>query len=203
MTVAPRCRAPRLRRSFPPLESEREGLLRDRNRAAFEDDPRRSELERRLLDLSGTLALLFLPDPYIGELLVCGRYFPGGRPLMRLGLPSSCHSNAAVLPVETDGAVRIAFGYALRPDGLWRQHSFGMVVEDERIVETTERRVRYFGFVLDDRETLLRLVAEGRSANLRPEEMKDVRRFIRESYDLPAEDLDRLDRLIAKRVRPR
>jgi hypothetical protein len=35
------------------------------------------------------------------------------------------------------------------------------------------------------------------SGNLWPEEVEEVRRFIRESYDLPAEHLDRIDRLIA------
>ena len=44
---------------------------------AFTADPRRVELERRLLDLGGVMALLFLPDPQIGELLERGRYFPG------------------------------------------------------------------------------------------------------------------------------
>jgi hypothetical protein len=186
--------APKLRRPFPTLEPEREAFLRDRNRAAIEDDPRRAELERRLLDLGGTLALLFLPDPSIGELLARGRYFPGGRALMRLGLPSCCHSNAALLPVQTDGAGRIAFGYALSPDGLWRQHSWGLTIKEGRIVETTERRVRYFGIVLDDAETMLWLLAETHSGNLWPEEVEDVRRFIRESYDLPAEHVDQIDR---------
>ena len=92
-------RAPRLRRSFPPLEPEREASLRERNRAAFADDPRRVELERRLLDLGGTFAPLFLPDPQIGELLDRGRSFPGARALMRLGEPSACHANAAMMLV--------------------------------------------------------------------------------------------------------
>jgi hypothetical protein len=50
MAARPR-RPPKLRRSFPPREPEWEALMRDKNRAAFAEDPRRAELERRLLDL--------------------------------------------------------------------------------------------------------------------------------------------------------
>ena len=105
-----RRRAPSLRRPFPVLEPEREAFLRGRNRVAFTADPRRVELERRLLDLGGVMALLFLPDPQIGELLERGRYFPGARALMRLGEPASCHANAAMMFVQSEGEVRVAIG---------------------------------------------------------------------------------------------
>jgi hypothetical protein len=39
--------------------------------------------------------------------------------------------------VQSVGEVRIASGYALSSDGLWRQHSWGMDVADGRILETT------------------------------------------------------------------
>jgi hypothetical protein len=193
-TIAPRRRPPKLRRTFPPLEPERQESLRQRNRVAFADDPRRVELERRLLDLGGTVALLFLPDPQIGELLDRGCYFPGAGSLMRRGLPSACHTNAAMLLVRTSGLVRIAFGYALSTDGLWRQHSWGVDAEDGRIIETTERRVRYYGHILNDDETLLRLLAEIQSGDLWPEEREEMRRFILQFYRVPADLVDRITR---------
>jgi hypothetical protein len=85
-----------LKRSFPALELEREAFLRDRNRAAFAEDLRRAELKRRLLGLGGTIALLFRPDPQIGEPLDRGRYFPGAGALMCRGEPSACRANAAM-----------------------------------------------------------------------------------------------------------
>jgi hypothetical protein len=201
MTVAPRRRAQRLRRSFPPLEPEREAILRERNRAAFEYDPCRAELERRLLDLGGTLALLFLPDSHVGELLDRGRYFPGARALMQLGEPSACHANSAMMFVRSKGAVWIASGYALSADGLWRQHSWGVDADDGRVLETTDRRVRYFGILLNDCETLLRPLAVVRSGHLWPEEASEVRRFIRKNYGRRAERPVRIDRPRSGRTR--
>ena len=40
-------------------------------------------------------------------------------------------------------------GYALSDDGLWRQHSWGLLTDD-RVVETTVARLRYFGAILTD-----------------------------------------------------
>jgi hypothetical protein len=176
-------RAPKLRRKFPALESESKAILRERNRAVFSCEPRRAELERRLLGLGGTTALLFLPDPLIGKLLDRGRYFSRAGALMMRGLPSQCHANALTMFVETRGDIRICTGYALSDDGLWRQHSWGVTSEDGRIVETTAHRVRYFGFLLDDAETaqlLLLNIGTRFGGNKR---LKRVCRFIREFFD--------------------
>jgi hypothetical protein len=187
-----------LRRDFPALEPGREDLLRERNRVALEDDPRRAELERRLLDLGGRMALLFLPDLQIGELLARGRYFPGARALMRLGAPSGCHGNVAMLHIESRGEVRIAQGYALSDDGLWRQHSWGVDAEDGRVLETTDRRVRYFGLVLNDAEVAMRLLEVIRSGHLWPEEVEEVREVLLKVYRLPVELVDLADRGMAE-----
>jgi hypothetical protein len=165
-------------------------LLQDRNPAAFADDPRRAELERRLLDLGGVMALLFLPDPQIDKLLDRGHYFPGARALMHLGDPSACHANGAMMFVESRGEVRVASGYALSPDGLGRQHSWGIDPVDGRILETTERRVRYYGYVLNDAESAMCLLALIESGDLWPDEVRAVRRFLRRVYRLPGELLD-------------
>jgi hypothetical protein len=59
-------------------------------------------------------------------------------------LPSHCHSNAALLWKVAGGVIAIATGYALSKDGLWRRHSSG--IDHGLVVETTEPRIRYFGF---------------------------------------------------------
>ena len=143
---------------------------------------------------------MFLPDHQIGELLDRGRYFPGSGARSRRGEESACHANASMLLVATKGAVRIASGYALSPDGLWRQHSWGVAAEDGRVVETTERRVRYFGFILNDAESLLFLLGNLQSGDLWPDEVKQVRRFIAKFYRPPAELEDRIDQLMGERM---
>ena len=136
------------------LESDREQVLRERNQAAFASEPRLADLEKRLLDAGGLVALLFLPEPHVGELLERGRTFPECWPQLRRDKQSDCHRNAARLFCRTKGAVRIASGYALSDDSLWRQHSWGVKAKTRRVIETTEHRLRYFGFVLNDAESM-------------------------------------------------
>jgi hypothetical protein len=56
---------------------------------------------------------------------------------------SSCHENCEKLFMEgkIDSCV---FGYALSNDGLFRVHSWGL--KDGKIIETTEKRLLYFGY---------------------------------------------------------
>jgi hypothetical protein len=59
---------------------------------------------------------------------------------------SSCHQNvASVWTKKKFGIVGVATGYALSEDGLWRQHSWGILRDG--VLETTEVRVKYFGVV--------------------------------------------------------
>lgn len=75
------------------------------------------------------------------------------------GKISACHQNSAEVFLENVDIYRIATGYALSSDGLWRQHSW--VVEatssesdydtpsDWNIIETTEVRDEYFGYIMN------------------------------------------------------
>jgi hypothetical protein len=105
-----------------------------------------------------------------------------------------------MLLVQTRGTVRLASGHALSTDGLWRQHSWGVVAEDGRIVETTERRVCYYGIVLSNAETVLRLLGMIESGELWPEEVEEVRESILKFYQLPAGLVGGVDRLRAERM---
>jgi hypothetical protein len=78
-----------------------------------------------------------------------------------------------------------------------------VAAEDGRIVEKTERRVRSYRFVIDDDETLLWLLAQTPSGDLCLEEVEDVPRFSRKFYGVPAEGLDRIDRIMARQARSR
>lgn len=68
--------------------------------------------------------------------------------------PCRCHGNSGVFwknYSEQNGFdnIKIVTGWCLSTDGLWRSHSFVYQPMDNVIIETTEKRVIYFGFSLD------------------------------------------------------
>lgn len=71
---------------------------------------------------------------------------PKGLKMME-GDARACHSNSARL--YESNPVEIVTGYGLS-DHVWRQHSW--VLWNGKVVETTVRREKYFGFVLTPEE---------------------------------------------------
>ena len=76
-----------------------------------------------------------------------------------IGEASQCHANSAELywnnrnNKELTMDVRICTGYALTDDGMWRQHSWIILIdrfnnEIDTVIETTLKRVAYYGVVL-------------------------------------------------------
>lgn len=88
-------------------------------------------------------------------------YFMDGRKqvLVKKGRPSQCHANSCDLwEANRDKDLHIMTGYALSQDGMWRQHTW-LVQRYEtatqkrmRIVETTEKRLAYFGVEYTEEE---------------------------------------------------
>ena len=94
------------------------------------------------------------PDPDLEALLRQGQIWDGLARLV-LGEPGRCHVNAASLYQRNSTRFRIVTGYALSADGLWRQHSWVYDISPRRrrrIIETTERRVQYYGVMLSPAE---------------------------------------------------
>jgi hypothetical protein len=58
--------------------------------------------------------------------------------------PNECHHNTAKL-WKAGKLDAICLGYGLSDDGLWREHYWG--IKDDRIVETTVSRIRYFSVI--------------------------------------------------------
>jgi hypothetical protein len=140
-TVVARVRS----RKFRPLSASRQAFLETRWNLFVVEQPRLRALRRRLLSLGG-LEVVPLPDPDLEVVLARGEVFDGRRPTLRPDRASSCHSNVARLWRATD-ETRIVTGWALTADGLWRQHSWALDLGG-RVIETTEKRILYYGAVL-------------------------------------------------------
>src|SRR5579863_8360270 len=130
------------------LMTEEQRLLLDgRIRAAAEQQPEILALRTMLLRIGG---VELVPSPTLDAdvpiLIEHGTVMPGAVASKFLD-EGRCHENASELWLDNkDGLVGIGVGYALSAYGLWRQHSWG--VAQERIVETTSERIKYFGRVL-------------------------------------------------------
>lgn len=118
-----------------------------REQAAFRRRHGYSELERILLDRAGKRVVL-QEEPDLGPLLNEGEFVAGGRAVYQKMKACNCHGNAADLWRESAGHIQIATGWALS-NGIWLQHSWGWDPHFEHIIETTEKRSLYYGFVLD------------------------------------------------------
>lgn len=132
--------------------------IRRRNRRLFQQQPELKQLEAKLLQLGGKLVPFpvprpgYLSEPYAKKLLARGYAQPGAPARYQRGQANSCHSNAARLWASNPRRYAIESGYALSRDGGWREHSWIYDLKDRQIIESTEKRVKYFGFRLTDPE---------------------------------------------------
>jgi hypothetical protein len=117
--------------------------------------PEFAALVDRLLAIAGVRVVPpGVPDPHLEQLLGQGQLWEGLAKLVP-GTPGRCHENAARLYQRNPARFRVVTGYALSADGLWRQHSWGYDTASRsrrRIMETTERRLRYYGVLLSAAE---------------------------------------------------
>lgn len=65
-------------------------------------------------------------------------------------VPNKCHQNSAYMYQENENVTHIGTGWGLSSDGLWRQHSWGMI--DDELIETTVGRDIYYGVLLNGQE---------------------------------------------------
>jgi hypothetical protein len=114
-------------------------------------NPALEPIKKKLLDIGGWAVCL----PYVEEdslRILSGQRF-SGRSQLFLGQPSQCHSNSADLWSENRDKLKICTGYALSKDGVWRQHSWCYDIENKIVIETTVKRIQYFGFFLTESES--------------------------------------------------
>jgi hypothetical protein len=110
-------------------------------------------LEQKLLNLGG-VRLIFRYEPDLKPLLERGEPFDEPVELVPGDL-HQCHRNVAQLWNDHRNTLAIVTGYELSEDGYWRQHSW---LRQEKpagqyhLLETTSKRVKYFGMILTETE---------------------------------------------------
>lgn len=111
-------------------------------------------LREKLIDFAGESVCLPGYDEDLNNILEYGQFWLGNNIKMMRGIPSHCHANASRCWEANKDKCRICTGYALSPDGMWRQHSWviWMKPRSNQIVETTVPRVAYFGFVMTEEQ---------------------------------------------------
>jgi hypothetical protein len=129
------------------MTPEQKTFLNRRFRDAVGKQPELKRLRKMLLRLGGDCVVApRKPDQDVPMLLEQG-FLTSGPTTLKVMKSSSCHQNVAFVWTNRKfGIVGVATGYALSGDGLWRQHSWGILRDG--VLETTKTRRKYFGVVL-------------------------------------------------------
>lgn len=109
-------------------------------------------LKDKLLSFCGNAACIIEPEEDFQNIMNYGQFWFGKSAKMKKGARSQCHRNSCELWKNNRHLIRICTGYALSEDGIWRVHSWLIrpMPASNQIIETTVKRVAYFGFVMDD-----------------------------------------------------
>lgn len=124
-------------------------LARERGFTLRTGDPTHRPLKKILLEIGGW-GVCINQEPDLEKILRRGVIFPGKSRMMK-GEPCQCHRNSALCWDENRELCTICTGYALTRDGMWRQHTW-VVTNSGLVIETTMKRVQYFGFMMTPEE---------------------------------------------------
>ena len=115
-------------------------------------EPALQALTGRLLSHGGKEVCIPLNEEDGMLLAKRGALIPNDKVKRKRGKDSQCHANSAYLWSQNPDKYRIATGYALSDDGIWRQHTW-LVHINGTIIETTVPRLLYFGVVYSSTES--------------------------------------------------
>jgi hypothetical protein len=111
-------------------------------------------LINKILSFAGNIVCMGHGEEPDLEILLSNGYFMYGKNSIKAkGTPISCHENSAVLWHKKQKELYIMTGYALSKDGMWRQHTWCVQKSNNLILETTEKRVAYYGFLLNQEQS--------------------------------------------------
>lgn len=115
------------------------------------------KLRDRLLLWGGSEVCMSFFEEHTQRLLNQGKVWEPKGLTLKKGAASGCHSNILKLHAANPDATLCAYGYGLSADGMWRSHSW-CIQDGARVVETTTRRVLYYGFIYTEEEVAKRIL---------------------------------------------
>ena len=116
----------RVRKSYVLTDAEQREFLSRQCEALAREQPGIKTVRDRLLAIGGAETCLVGREEERDQMLTRGRAYSGRRAIRRTGERSRCHANVAGLHEQDPAGCRIATGYALSDDGIWRRHSWGL-----------------------------------------------------------------------------
>jgi hypothetical protein len=114
---------------------------------ANKEYPLLQPLRKKLLKIGGA-EIAPQPEPQLKKIMKRGEIIDLPVKMQRMR-SSNCHQNTSEL-YHDKRIDAIATGWVLNDDCVWRQHTWGL--KDDHIIETTEKRKKYFGVILNDKE---------------------------------------------------
>ena len=109
------------------------------------------QLCSHLIKLGGKMVVVeFHESPIFCKALVkFGEITPSVNLEIFNGEERECHTNSAMLWSQNREDYLLVTGFALSEDGVWRRHSW-VKTNDGRLIETTIKREKYFGIILEE-----------------------------------------------------
>lgn len=138
---------------FSPMDKEWKHRIQSNSLANGNNEL--MKLRSLLLSFGGEEVNFLDEEEDLQNILKRGQLYYGDKVHMMVGEPCKCHSNSCYCWDANRKVSRICTGYAVNEDGLWRQHSWVINQKDSggiQIIETTTKRLLYFGFVMTYKE---------------------------------------------------
>jgi hypothetical protein len=127
--------------------------FRDKNKLNFDEKVNPPDdvvlLSTHLLEHGGKEVCVRFPEPDMKLILQRGYAFPTDGLTLNTGQDSECHSNSSILWLNDKRNLHICTGYGLTGDDqMWRQHTWLITKQGQKIIETTIKREMYYGVIL-------------------------------------------------------
>jgi hypothetical protein len=113
-------------------------------------------LVMKLFEYEGERVCVRLPEPDMESILKHGRAFSVDGLQLVQGDKGECHSNCSKMWLRRKRQFLICTGYGLtEEDQTWRQHTWLLERRNQRLVETTATREKYYGVEFNFIESFL------------------------------------------------
>jgi len=137
-----------------PIPAEQKKFLDSRLQDVIAQSPELFPLHNKLLSIGGECTVLPVVEEDLNRLFARGEIFKGKGSIIKRAKQSHCHMNSALLWDANKRKLAICTGYALSRNGIWVQHSWCVLKKSLKVVETTEKRILYFGYRLEKDESM-------------------------------------------------